>query len=116
MRVAVLGAGLQGACTALELARAGVKVDLYERESACLTRASAQNEGKVHLGYVFAKDPTLATARAMARGALTFMPLLRFPYLKEGDTLAKRDGMRLWMREHGYRTAPVSIDTGTKLG
>lgn len=41
----------------------------------------------------------------------TWTPMLRFPYLKEGDTLAKRDGMRNWMREHGYRAAPVSIDT-----
>ncbi|RIX83303.1 polysaccharide deacetylase family protein [Acidovorax cavernicola] len=36
--------------------------------------------------------------------------MLRFPYLKEGDTLAKRDGMRLWMQAAGYRAAPVSID------
>lgn len=41
----------------------------------------------------------------------TWQPLLRFPYLKEGDTRDKRDGMRAWMREHGYRAAPVSIDT-----
>jgi len=41
----------------------------------------------------------------------TWLPMLRFPYLKEGDTRDKRDGMRRWMREHGYRTAPVSIDT-----
>lgn len=38
-------------------------------------------------------------------------PMLRFPYLKEGDTVAKRDGVRAWMRTHGYRSAPVSIDT-----
>ncbi len=50
-------------------------------------------------------------ADAALRGLPTFMPLLRFPYLKEGDTPAKRDGMRQWMREHGYRAAPVSIDT-----
>ena len=41
----------------------------------------------------------------------TWLPMLRFPYLKEGDTREKRDGMRQWMREHGYRAAPVSIDT-----
>jgi peptidoglycan/xylan/chitin deacetylase (PgdA/CDA1 family) len=41
----------------------------------------------------------------------TWMPLLRFPYLKEGDTREKRDGMRAWMRDNGYRPAPVSIDT-----
>jgi peptidoglycan/xylan/chitin deacetylase (PgdA/CDA1 family) len=50
-------------------------------------------------------------ADAVLRALPTFMPLLRFPYLKEGDTQAKRDGMRQWMREHGYRAAPVSIDT-----
>jgi peptidoglycan-N-acetylglucosamine deacetylase len=41
----------------------------------------------------------------------TWTPLLRFPYLKEGDTRDKRDGMRQWLRDNGYRAAPVSIDT-----
>ena len=36
---------------------------------------------------------------------------LRFPYLKEGDSPAKRDGMREWMGRQGYLPAPVSIDT-----
>ena len=37
-RVAVLGGGLQGACIALELARRGVTVDLYERNLSCSRR------------------------------------------------------------------------------
>jgi peptidoglycan-N-acetylglucosamine deacetylase len=41
----------------------------------------------------------------------TWQPMLRFPYLKEGETQAKRDGMRQWLRQNGYRSAPVSIDT-----
>lgn len=40
----------------------------------------------------------------------TFSAMLRFPYLKEGDTREKRDGMRRWMASHHYRSAPVSID------
>jgi peptidoglycan/xylan/chitin deacetylase (PgdA/CDA1 family) len=40
----------------------------------------------------------------------TWRPMLRFPYLKEGDTAEKRDAVRGWMRENGYRHAPVSID------
>ena len=40
----------------------------------------------------------------------TWRPMLRFPYLKEGDTPEKRDGVRAWMRGHGYRAAEVSID------
>jgi glycine/D-amino acid oxidase-like deaminating enzyme len=77
MRVAVLGAGLQGACVAMELASAGIAVDLYDKNDRCLTQASVQNEGKIHLGYVYAHDRTLRTARTMIRGAIAFAPLLR---------------------------------------
>jgi peptidoglycan/xylan/chitin deacetylase (PgdA/CDA1 family) len=35
----------------------------------------------------------------------------RFPYLKEGDTRAKRDGFRAFLKSIGYRPAPVSVDT-----
>lgn len=40
----------------------------------------------------------------------TFVPMLRFPYLIEGNTEAKRDGMRSWMSKNGYRNGMVSID------
>lgn len=35
----------------------------------------------------------------------------RFPYLKEGDTAVKRDGLRAFLRSLHYRPGPVSIDT-----
>jgi len=35
---------------------------------------------------------------------------LRFPYLKEGETASKRDGIRTWMTTHRYLTGAVSID------
>ena len=62
---------------ALELGLAGVEVDLFDRCDEPLTRTSVHNEGKLHLGFVYANDPTLATARTMAEGATTFAPLLR---------------------------------------
>ena len=77
MRVAVLGAGLQGSCVALELARHGVEVDLLDRAETPMAGASSRNEGKIHLGYVYANDPTRRTARTMIEGALEFGPLLR---------------------------------------
>jgi len=76
MRIAILGAGLQGTCIALELARRGSVVELLDQDELPLNRASLRNEGKVHLGFVYAKDPTLRTARLMLRGALGFRPLL----------------------------------------
>lgn len=77
MRVGILGGGLQGACVALELASAGVSVDLFERGERCVSRASAHNEGKIHLGYVYANDPSRKTARLMVKGALSFQRLMR---------------------------------------
>ena len=76
-RVAVLGAGFQGCCVALELARRGVSVDLYDREDRCITQAGFRNEGKIHLGLVYANDPTFTTARVMVRGALEFGSAVR---------------------------------------
>lgn len=39
-----------------------------------------------------------------------FRKLFRFPYLKEGDTRAKRDSMRAFLRARGYRNGHVTID------
>ncbi|MFZ5785906.1 MAG: polysaccharide deacetylase family protein [Acidobacteriota bacterium] len=36
--------------------------------------------------------------------------LFRFPYLREGDTLEKLDGMRAYLERSGQRAAPVTID------
>lgn len=41
----------------------------------------------------------------------TWQPLLRFPFLHEGDSAHKRDAVRAWMRTTGYRHGYVSIDT-----
>lgn len=35
----------------------------------------------------------------------------RFTYLREGNTKDKRDGMRVFLRQHGYRNAYVTLDT-----
>jgi peptidoglycan/xylan/chitin deacetylase (PgdA/CDA1 family) len=40
-----------------------------------------------------------------------FRRLFRFPYLAEGKTAAGRDALRVLLRKHGYRIAPVTIDT-----
>lgn len=75
-RVAVIGAGLTGTLTALCLADAGVHVDLYDRKASALLGASGENEGKIHLGYVYAMDQSLKTAKTMLRGAARFRTIL----------------------------------------
>ena len=76
MRVGVLGGGLQGCSIALALADRGVKVTLFDKNNTLLSRAAAANEGKIHLGYMYAGDPTLSTAKMMMQGALSFAPFL----------------------------------------
>lgn len=39
-----------------------------------------------------------------------YTKLFRFPYLKEGNTILKRDGFRDFLQENGYRIGHVTID------
>jgi peptidoglycan/xylan/chitin deacetylase (PgdA/CDA1 family) len=40
---------------------------------------------------------------------------LRFPYLAEGDTAAKRNGARSFLQKHGYKIAAVTMSFGDYL-
>ncbi len=75
-RVAVLGAGIMGCSVALNLARRGAQVTLFDAGSAPLVAASRWNEGKIHLGYLYSADPSLQTARHILPGGLLFRPLV----------------------------------------
>jgi hypothetical protein len=74
-RVAVLGAGIMGSSLALFLARKGAQVTLIDALSKPFSGASRWNEGKVHLGYLYAADPSLKTARALLPGGIAFKRL-----------------------------------------
>ncbi len=74
--ITILGAGIQGTCVALALRRAGYRVALLDQADSALSRASLRNEGKIHLGLVYAHDRTMATSKLMLRSALQFSSLL----------------------------------------
>jgi glycine/D-amino acid oxidase-like deaminating enzyme len=75
-RIAVLGGGMLGTCTALDLARRGRSVTLIEGAPALLQGASRWNEGKIHLGFLYAADETLNTAARLIPGGLAFNELV----------------------------------------
>jgi glycine/D-amino acid oxidase-like deaminating enzyme len=76
VRVCVLGAGIQGVLCALELAERGHDIVICDALEDAIMAASLHNEGKIHLGYVYAKDTSDRTSRLMARGASQFSRLL----------------------------------------
>jgi peptidoglycan/xylan/chitin deacetylase (PgdA/CDA1 family) len=49
-------------------------------------------------------------AEALLKDFSHFQKYFRFPMLKEGETAAKRDAMRSFLAQHGYRVGHVTID------
>ena len=66
-----------GCSVAIQLARRGFDVTILDREPAPMAAASRWNEGKIHLGYLYAADPTLATAQHLLTGGMLFEDRLR---------------------------------------
>jgi glycerol-3-phosphate dehydrogenase len=65
--VAVVGAGIFGCAAAVELARAGHRVDLYERHGGILYGATRAQQGRLHSGYHYPRSPqTIAACRDSA--------------------------------------------------
>ena len=69
MRVAVIGGGIQGTTVAMELSMRGIDVDLFDSHERLMNGASRHSEGKIHLGFTYAKDSSHRTAELQMRGA-----------------------------------------------
>lgn len=75
MRVAVIGGGVFGATAAVELARTGAKVELFEARRDLLEGATARCQARLHSGYHYPRSDS--TALAAKVGAVEFRD--RFP-------------------------------------
>ena len=100
----MIGGGLQGCAVALELAERGVDVDLFEGSARIMQGASRHSEGKIHLGFVYAADETLRTARLMAAGAAVFMPSLQRWLGSVANELATSSPFRYGVHRASLRT------------
>lgn len=74
------------------------------------------NHSYSHLYYHSARVTVQQYAQDILRGEAmikhysNFKKLYRFPFLKEGNTVEKRDQLRAFLREHGYKNGHVTID------
>jgi hypothetical protein len=93
----------------LSLAERGVDVCLLDRNTRLLSRAAVANEGKVHLGYMYANDRGHSTARMMMRGALAFAPYFeRHLGLSKGAITVSRPATYAVHRDSQRAPAEVS--------
>jgi peptidoglycan-N-acetylglucosamine deacetylase len=54
--------------------------------------------------------PDILRVEALIKDLPGFTKRFRFPALKEGDTIERRDKMRAFLKEHGYRMGYVTVD------
>jgi len=55
-------------------------------------------------------EQDIARAETVLIGLKQFRRMFRYPALKEGNTAAKRDDVRAFLKSHGYRIGHVTID------
>ncbi|MDA1091930.1 MAG: FAD-dependent oxidoreductase [Acidobacteria bacterium] len=112
--VLVLGAGLAGCCVALRLAQLEHRVTLVDRNPRPVSGASRHNEGKLHLGYIYAADPVHKTHQTVMAGSLSFLDAIErltrvpreaiprshgFVYVVHADSLLRVDDIRRHFEE-----------------
>jgi glycine/D-amino acid oxidase-like deaminating enzyme len=73
----MLGAGIQGICIALELAKNGRSVTIMDQDSKPFNRASLRNEGKIYLGLVYINDPSFGTPYPYAKSLHAILQIIR---------------------------------------
>ena len=86
----------------------GVAVTVVEQDEVACNRASLRNEGKIHLGFIYANDTSRATAFLQLEGALAFRAIVgrwlgadtgwlatstRFQYLVANDSVLAPDAL-----------------------
>ncbi len=52
----------------------------------------------------------IARGETVVAGFSRFDKRFRYPFFKEGDTIEKRDGVRKFLAQHGYKYGPATID------
>src|SRR4051812_30823591 len=65
-----------GSTLSILLARKGAHVTLFDAAPRPMSRAGRWNEGKIHLGYIYAGDRTLNTARKLIPAGMAFRPIV----------------------------------------
>lgn len=76
--IGILGAGIQGCCAALLFRKLGYDVTIIDQMDDIMKMASMNQEGKIHMGFVYANDHSYKTGEKMINDALNFAYSLEY--------------------------------------
>jgi len=115
-KIAVAGAGIYGATTAIRLAEEGYDVHLFD-PLGIMQAASAINQYRVHAGYHYPRSPEtiLETLEARAELIEAFEPAIvrnsrHYYAIPKKDSRTPPDLYEKVMREHGLSLTPCRPD------
>lgn len=109
-RVAVLGGGIQGCTMAMLFAKHGYDVTIYDKADNIMQRASNNQEGKIHLGFVYSMDHSMQTAKYMMRSALWFARYLEYLLGKTIDWGSIKSRPFLYLVPHTSLISPKDLE------
>lgn len=97
MEIVIIGSGIFGCCCAIELSRAGFKVDLIDKDKDIMLHASRVNHNRIHLGYHYLRS--VETAEQSIEGLLSFL----FNY---GNAVENQFSNYYAIAKNGSKTTP----------
>src|SRR3989344_2021139 len=74
----VLGGGVQGCTVALMLKKHGYQVNIIDQSTDIFNRTSLNQEGKIHLGFVYGLDSSLRTGKKLLLDSLHFSSYVEY--------------------------------------
>lgn len=90
--IGIIGAGIVGLAVARQLAQAGVKVTVFEKENAVGQHQTGHNSGVVHAGIYYAPGSAKATLTRRGVGLLKeYCQDRRLPYDERGKLVVARN-------------------------
>lgn len=110
-RVAILGGGIQGCTMALLFQKHGYDVTIFDKSTDMLNRASSNQEGKIHLGFVYSGDKTLKTGIRMMESALRFSSYLEYLVEEDIDWAKWKSSKFLYMVPYDSMLSPKELET-----
>jgi L-2-hydroxyglutarate oxidase LhgO len=108
-RAGIVGAGLVGLAVARQLARSGVPVTVFEKETAIATHQSGHNSGVVHAGVYYAPGSAKAVLCRRGVGLIrAFCAERGLPYDERGKLVVARNDTEVERLREIERRATVN--------